>query len=297
MVQFVTFIFLIIANPAFVKKLPNPIPSPREESKPIQNPGTDQYRETDTPNKSSKKPFLFIDRQYSAAVSNPNVDNPSNKQSETPSDNRIVWLTVGLLIVGGIQAYIYCRQARLMREGLKKTEEANRVAEQAANAAAASAKATKEGIENAKHGLRIVERAHIAFGSGLLHDPDKDGLSRVTFIIKNTGRTPATLGGYYMTGGTDEDLSFILLDYIKRLHTERNGTVLPTQGGYVMNITSLNAIERNFIYSKAKTLYVFLYFEYRDAFGDLHESASLMRYDVDRKQFFLFGDAKYNYST
>jgi hypothetical protein len=59
----------------------------------------------------------------------------TDESDQPPTDNRIVWLTGALVLVGFLQVFVYWKQAGLMRDGLAETKKAADAAVTAANAA------------------------------------------------------------------------------------------------------------------------------------------------------------------
>jgi len=86
-------------------------------------------------------------------------------------------LTGGLLLVAGVQAYLFLVQLRLMREAM-------RVSQEGARAATETAEAMKQ---TTQRGLR----AYVAVSHSTIHFP-RPGIPVVKVVVRNTGQTPAS---------------------------------------------------------------------------------------------------------
>jgi hypothetical protein len=157
---FVAVVMFVMVSFVFATEdSPNPIPSPRAESQPVQNPGADIRQETHPPTATSKDLSAPINRQDSAVVGKPDVQASRNQPSQSFSQgwiwtwNEMTFLTLALVFVGSIQAYIYYRQAGLMRESLEVTRQTAKATQDSADAALLGAAAAKEGAAVARETL------------------------------------------------------------------------------------------------------------------------------------------------
>jgi hypothetical protein len=106
------------------------------------------------------------------------------------TDWAIVILTGGLLLVGGTQAIIYRRQARLMSAALRATSRSNRVAARAATVA-------EDALKHAERASETELRAYLHV-SALVAKYDPDGVPiEIETTICNYGRTPAMNVSYW----------------------------------------------------------------------------------------------------
>jgi hypothetical protein len=126
---------------------------------------------------------------------NPQGNTQAKNQSEpSASDWWIVGLTAGLVILAGVQAYIYYRQAEYMRRGLKLSIQQTRVANRSSIAA-------KRAADVAKRSLEVAYQAKVGISSVTLDDPmprvrttdNNVTLSRccIEMLLVNTGSTVA----------------------------------------------------------------------------------------------------------
>jgi hypothetical protein len=102
----------------------------------------------------------------------------TGQSKQPPTDNRIVWLTGALVLVGAIQIFVYLKQAGYMRDGLKETRKA-------ANAAHDTFLST--------HRPRLEIRNILPMNTNLPSLPSA-GILRLI----NTGETEATVTGYFL---------------------------------------------------------------------------------------------------
>ncbi len=291
MVKFAIFICLTVANLSFAEESPNPATSPRKERQPEENPRTDENQEANTLDARGKEFSPLSNPRYSASGGNQEIHKSSNQPSQSPSDDRIVWLTVALVIVGGIQAFIYYRQARFMREGLGITR-------QSAQAAQDSAEAAKKSAKVAEDALHLAERAYLSVGKWQLDNLHLDCKAVAACFLINAGRTPAILTASCAACCVMPDVP-PLPNYQQLGNTwERE---MPVQVGeeqyFAIDVPWIGPVYREKMKDKSLSLYFHGHFVYKDVFGDLHEVAFFTHYDMEREQFFLVYRPGYNYST
>jgi hypothetical protein len=199
----------------------------------------------------------------------------SNKDGEI--GNLSAWATfgatVGLLIVAGIQAAIYRRQARIMRAQFQSMVRSARSTEKAANAASASAGAA---ILQARAALGV-ELPRFIVREALLTDADDTVFKalhgpHVIVTIVNHGRTSARIIEHFIT-----------IRVYTQIPDRPNyssptpapiGTILP-QGDenpyrieWRRNSFSRSQIAR--VISSELTAWMYGYVKYRDFFNDAH---------------------------
>jgi hypothetical protein len=190
---------VVMVSVAFAdEESPNPIPSFGNTGQAIQNPSTDKNQEAGPPDAISKDYSFLINRQDSAVVSKPDVQDSGKQPSEPSPKSYLAWeswpwdaittFTFALVIVGSLQVCVYCRQARYMRDGLEATRQSAKAAQDSADAAMKSA-------EVATTTLEVVERAFLSpekweFEPRGNASPYSNGL---VCTLRNTGGTPATL--------------------------------------------------------------------------------------------------------
>jgi hypothetical protein len=214
----VIVVFIISFLVLVVDDSPSPAPGLGKESQPGQNSGTDENQKAGTPNAPGKDSPFLIDRQYSAAVGKPDVKDSGGQPRQPPSDGGgwdwMIVFTFCLVVVGGIQAYIYCRQvhymraqagymrgqARYMRDGLEINRQSAKAAQDSADAAKLGAEAAKISADAALTQAKIMESRERPWMTVIPNNPEDWPVKgeqsfrfRFKWAAKNIGSSPAFL--------------------------------------------------------------------------------------------------------
>jgi hypothetical protein len=117
-----------------------PAPGPAKSSQEVQDKRSDARAEADVP-------------QPTAPAVGKGGSKPTDQSNQPATDDRIVWLTGALVIVGAIQIFVYWKQAAYMRDGLVETRKAADAAKVSADAVVGIERAwlvmhTKEGPQS-----------------------------------------------------------------------------------------------------------------------------------------------------
>jgi len=302
---------------------PNPIPSPREESQPIQNSGANISQETNDP-KTLSKSHPSTNFQTSIPVSNQDVQDFRNQPSQS-SSNGWTWdamtlLTLALVVVGVTQAFIYHRQARLMREGLEITKRSAEAAQDSADAAKQGAKAAEDGALVARETLRVTQRAYLGIENWRFKNDEAGIPLRIECTLFNSGATPAEIIGsafrVYITGELPPppDYSQILIDPMKPLlihprkeHTYsvkladllKNATVQDPRMDTIMQLMGTPALTADLlkrVFQGTSPLYLGGCLVYKIV-GLCRMLVLFIQYEAALNRFAAIGESAYNYET
>jgi len=165
-----------------------PSPSEGERSQSVQNHGERHKEEPAILQRGTEASPLFI----KIVGADAKKDAPTHDQKDTNmesfeqrwgiADWRVAYLTLGLVIVGAIQAGLFVWQLLVMKKSLND-------AALAARAAEASAQAASETLRHLKETAEVELRAYV----GIVFDKEHQNLGADGYrlAIKNSGKTPA----------------------------------------------------------------------------------------------------------
>lgn len=191
------------------------------------------------------------------------------------TDVAIVLLTLGLFVVGVIQARIYRNQARLMLAALKATSRSNRVAAKGASAALLQAQtATAVDLPIVfLSGLMLLQPIPLV-GEDTQEPVDEPApiWSRPRFSFTNHGRTPAVVTelrwGQAICFDLPEGLPTTISEWLP------TGTVIEPDGGVFIysETTHISQVpdERSAILAGERRIWVFGEIKFRDFLGASH---------------------------
>ncbi len=247
---------------------------------------------------SNKKQPSHIDNRGTTAsplvVKLLDFQNAQEAQEKTSNDKQLASATVGLLIVGLVQAALFLWQLILIRESLADAKEAAEAATIGAAAAKESADATTSIASILERNGKKQMRAYLTVitGSCFKQDREKNTRYEIRIFVKNTGFTPAHAVSCRMKADIfpyplPEDIDLSLPIVIN----ETGGYIASGQNNFfttwlsdfiddqtITDITNING----------KALYVYGTIKYKDAFGDSHHTNFCQ---------FALWDSGGNYST
>lgn len=292
---------------------PDPPPSLREERQPVQDSGSDINQKAGGPNTSSQLPSFPVYRQPSAVISKADVQDSGKKPSEPPPQgwtwtwNEMTFLTIALVIVGSIQAYVYWRQAGYMVEGLRISEK--------------SAQAARDSADVARETLRIGQRAYLGTENWQFRNSEESTPIKIDIGLYNSGATPARVIGaawqVYMIKQLPPppDCSQVAVDPIKPMMIQPKRDTVYTVDlikllkepvlaeiraqqppSKLVDDKTLRALAMQTVLQGAMPLYLsgFIIYETIDLCFLL---ALFLQYDAAMKRFVAIGEPGYNYET
>jgi hypothetical protein len=253
-----------------------------------------QSRTSNNQQNSNSNPSLFNNQPASpghAQGTQPASQNVDYQRESNKIQRCLADLTKWLVVVGAIQVGIIFFQIFI---GLK------------------AADAAKESADTARESWELGNRAHLTFERWKFEIPmpySKDHPpTRIVYRLRNVGYTPATLissySEYSLEGVT------VASDYRERALMDVLNFAVLSQRAEPMAIQriSVQEAQRMFVgvpnrenrrvteYKKDK-LYVFVYVKYEDVFGEEHETASLLGYNLEVRRFEVIPAPDYNYAT
>jgi hypothetical protein len=120
------------------------------------------------------------------------------------AEKTTVIVTIGILAVGGLQAYIYWQQTQVMQSGLSQNERTLMLNQGQLVVANRNAKVAEQAVSDAHNNFIIEERPYIVVVAdkdhimSFLKPPAVNSSSMVNVVVKNIGKTPAF--GYIWVG-------------------------------------------------------------------------------------------------
>jgi hypothetical protein len=205
------------------------------------------------------------------------------------------FFTFVLVGVGGIQAWFFWVQLRLIRESLTD-------AKTAADAAKESADAAKMSADH----IPRVERAYLFLGLDYKAEfkdfapgyADNSTRSTMEFGFKNHGRTPALVEGLYATAGYWRGPDWPAMSLAEGVTIQQGFAISggETVEGYTVEFP-LTKKDRDKAEAANGIILFWGKIIYRDVFGDLHETAWCRGYQLAGMGWHFAGDEDLNHYT
>lgn len=208
---------------------------------------------------------VSIDAPYSKAQptsTQGGADSKATGNSGTDADWWMVWLTGGIFLVAGGQAYLFVVQLRLITRSMRDAEKMAESAKVSADAAAATVKVMQD---TAVRQLR----AYVSLIKGAASINDKHGFD-IVLSVKNFGQTPAYGVRYFCDAIV---LSVPLQEPFPPVRdplTERTRVIPPQSGNDIVMRSKHGAAENVDLAAIArgsKCLFVYGYLIYTDTFS------------------------------
>lgn len=175
----ILLISTLLLSAASESQSPNPIPGPAKATEKEKQLRQDKTQITRKDNRPTEKPPPTIDLPTTPIVGKQDRDTSNNKEYPSSTNWWIAAFTGVLALAALMQLFVYGRQARYMRDGLKLTRQA--------------ADAASKGAGVAESSLKVVQRAWLAVVFDQPFQPQARPVTPIYFTVKNTGNTVAML--------------------------------------------------------------------------------------------------------
>ena len=169
----------LLLSTASESQSPNPIPGPAKASEKEKKLRKDKTQITDKDDRPTEKPPPTINLPTTPIIGKQDRDPSNNKENPSSPNWWIAAFTGVLALAALVQLFVYGRQARYMRAGLKLTRQA--------------ADAATKGAGVAESSLKVVQRAWLAVLFDQPFQPTVAAVTPFSFTVKNTGNTVAML--------------------------------------------------------------------------------------------------------
>ncbi len=175
----ILLISTLLLSAASESQSPNPIPGPAKASEKEKQLREDKTQITQKDNRPTEKPPPTVDLPTTPVIGKQGRDTSNSKEDPSSTDWWIAAFTGVLAIAALVQLFVYGRQARYMRDGLKLTRQA--------------ADAASKGAGVAESSLKVVQRAWLAVLFDQPFQPKAGAHNPIYYSVKNTGHTVALL--------------------------------------------------------------------------------------------------------
>lgn len=140
-----SFLLILLISTSLVSaasenQSPNPIPGPAKATEKEKQLRKDKTQITDKDNRLTEKPPPTIDLPTTPIIGKQDLDTSNNKEDPSSTNWWIAAFTGVLAFAALVQLFVYGRQARYMRDGLKLTCQAANAATKGAAVAESSLK-------------------------------------------------------------------------------------------------------------------------------------------------------------
>lgn len=284
-----------------------PIPGDEEQRGPQQPKGSDRQKPaTDNQRGTAGTPLIVKLLNAADHSTDSGAANPSSLEKSPPDrwgpEWSIVWATLGLIVIGILQAGMFFVQLRYMRIGMNDTRIAAEAARDAANE-------TRKSVELARDDFIASHRPRLRIRNIIVEPPVvKDEhpmvfrpghVVRGRYFVANYGDSIANIiETYSQVYWTNVPLP-MTRPYEEELATSGGGEKIQSGGARAYRFQSDRAISEresdDVLHGGNCQLYVMGWLEYTDIAGTRRRTAFCQMYDAERRRFHPVKDIDYEH--